>query len=229
MEALDIDTPNGPGRLLIDAPDAPRAAVLLGHGAGGGADAFDLVALAERLPGRGIAVGRYEQPWRVAGRKVAGPPRTLDRGWLPAAEAFGERFAGLPWFAGGRSAGARVACRCFGPGTAGVVALSFPLFPPGKDDRTRVAELAGVRGPVLIVQGDRDPFGSDAVVRATCAEVEQAGERTVVGVPGAHSFTSRSKAAREAAGALAESFADAVGSFVDAVVAPPRDRAAGLA
>lgn len=188
---VDVPAPGplGPGRLTLALPpDAPRAVVLLGHGAGGGIDALDLSALASGLPPQGFAVARYEQPWRVAGRRVAGRPVTLDAAWLPAVAAALARFPGVPLVVGGRSAGARVACRTFAAPAVGVLALSFPLHPPGRPDRSRLGELAAVPAPVLLVSGDRDPFGSPAEWTQALAS-EQAGERRLTIVPGsAHSF-----------------------------------------
>ena len=150
----------------------------MGHGAGGGLDGVDLVALAEHLPSHGITVARFDQPWHVAGRKIATRPPTLDAAWLAGAEhlvagdALG--LAGLPVFAAGHSAGARVACRTAAQvGAAGVVALSFPLHPPGKPERSRIAELLTPTVPVLVIQGDRDPFGSADEVRAAVAATAQ--------------------------------------------------------
>ena len=118
--------------------------LVLGHGAGGGIEARDLVALAKALPERGVTVVRVEQPWRVAGRKVAGPPATLDRAWLAVLEALA--VAG-PLVVGGRSAGARVACRTAAQvGAAGCLALAFPLHPPGRPEKSRLDELLGGRG-----------------------------------------------------------------------------------
>lgn len=181
---LGVETPDGPGELLLDVAPAPTAAVLLGHGAGGGADAWDLALLARELPALGISVARYRQPWLVAGRRVAGPPASLDRGWLPAVTALRATWAGVPLFAGGRSAGARSACRCADAGTAGLVLLSFPLHPPGKPQKTRVAELAAVDVPVLVVQGATDPFGGPADIARALADAGFAGER-IVPVPDA--------------------------------------------
>lgn len=153
---ITIDTPYGPGRLLVDTAVNPQATVLLSHGAGNGIDTRDLEALAAGLPGEGFTVARFEQPWRVAGRKVATAPATLDVGLKAAASALAARG---PLIVGGRSAGARSACRCARDlGASGVLALAFPLHPPGKPDRSRVDELAaGV--PVLVVQGANDPMG----------------------------------------------------------------------
>jgi hypothetical protein len=132
----------------------------LGHGAGGGIEARDLVALAAALPAAGITVVLVEQPWRLAGRKVAVPPAQLDVAWT----AVLAEFAPDPTFVvGGRSAGARVACRTARAlGAAGCVALAFPLHPPGRPDRSRVQELLAAGVPTLVIQGERDPFGTPA-------------------------------------------------------------------
>ncbi|MGW2429311.1 alpha/beta hydrolase family protein [Streptomyces sp. NPDC001640] len=136
----------------------PRLVLALSHGAGGGIEAPDLQVLARALPAHAVSVALVEQPWRVAGKKVAPAPRTLDVGWRgvwPVLEG-----AGLPVVAGGRSAGARVACRTAGElGAAAVLALSFPLHPPGRPEKSRAGELLGACVPTLVVQGGNDPFG----------------------------------------------------------------------
>lgn len=153
-----VDTPAGDARITWHHADAARCVLALGHGAGGGIEARDLRALAEVLPGEGCTVALVEQPWRVAGRKVAPAPKTLDIAWRalwPALLA-----PGLPVVAGGRSAGARVACRTGRElGARAVLALSFPLHPPGKPEKSRADELTGTGLPTLVVQGGRDPFG----------------------------------------------------------------------
>lgn len=152
-----IATPVGAARVLIAAAPRRRATLVLGHGAGGGIEAPDLVALAESLPGEGISVVRVEQPWRVSGRRVAAAPATLDRAWLAV---LAELALPGPVVVGGRSAGARVACRTAQEvGAAGVVALAFPLHPPGRPERSRLSELESAGVPTLVVQGERDPFG----------------------------------------------------------------------
>ena len=131
---------------------------MLGHGAGGGIETPDLRALARALPSEGVTVVRVEQPWRVAGRRVAAPPPTLDRAWLTVVAALDVRG---PLLVGGRSAGARVACRTGVPlGAVGCLALAFPLHPPGSVDKSRLGELTGSGVPTLVVQGGRDPFGT---------------------------------------------------------------------
>ena len=154
-------TAQGHARLHVtNAPGRPWAVVVLGHGAGGGVEAKDLVALATGLPSHGISVVRVEQPWRVAGRRIAPAPAVLDAAWLPAVEEAVRAVPGVPLVVGGRSAGARVACRCAeATGAVGVVALAFPLHPPGRPDRSRVGELA-ISAPLLVVQGERDSFGA---------------------------------------------------------------------
>lgn len=156
--------PPGPGRLFWDVPAEPRAVLVLGHGAGGGVDAPDLGALAACLPERGIAVVRFEQPWRTAGRKVAPAPKQLDAAWAPALAAVAKKLPGMPLFQGGRSAGARVACRGATPATAGIVALSFPLHPPGRPEKSRAAELTSALCPTLVLQGAKDTFGTPAEI-----------------------------------------------------------------
>ena len=155
----------------------------LGHGAGGGIEARDLAALAAALPHRGITVVRHEQPWRVAGRRVAPRPASLDIAWLETAPRVIELADGLPLVVGGRSAGARVACRtATAVGAAAIVCLAFPLHPPGSPDRSRLAELLLPDAPVLVLQGGRDTFGT-----ATALSAEVGGRKNirVVEVPGA--------------------------------------------
>lgn len=177
-----VDTPQGPGRLVVAATAAdPYAVLLVGHGAGGGIDARDLVVLADQLPRQGIQVVRYEQPWRTAGRKVAVAPPKLDEAWRPAVAAV-RSWSGLPLLFGGRSAGARVACRTATElDAAGVVCLSFPLHPPGKPERSRAPELLGAGVATLVLQGERDPFGRPAEVIAGVGEADV----RVVAVPDA--------------------------------------------
>ncbi|MCD0482852.1 hydrolase [Streptacidiphilus sp. ASG 303] len=161
MERRTVATPAGDARVsLARAEGRPRALLALGHGAGGGVEARDLQAVAAALPPLGVTVALVEQPWRVAGRRVAPAPAALDTGWLPVAEALAADADGVPLLVGGRSAGARVACRtALRSGAAGVVALAFPLHPPGRPERSRAGELTGAGVPVLVVQGLRDPFG----------------------------------------------------------------------
>ncbi|MEY9878115.1 putative alpha/beta-hydrolase family hydrolase [Streptacidiphilus sp. MAP12-33] len=156
-----VPTEAGDARLTWYRRDrAPHGVLLLGHGAGGGIEAADLQAIAAGVDA--VAVVLVEQPWRVAGKRLAPAPKTLDAGWLPVVahvrEAVGES---APLFVGGRSAGARVACRTgAATGAAGVVALAFPLHPPGKPERSRADELLGTGLPTLVVQAARDPFGA---------------------------------------------------------------------
>lgn len=152
-----IPTPHGDGLLLVDRARRPMATLLLSHGAGGGVDARDLAVLAKCLPRQGITVMRFEQPWRRAGKKIAGPPATLDAGLRAAADRTRVR---TPLIIGGRSAGARSATRCAKDlGARACLALSFPLHPPGRPEKSRVDELAAVGVPTLVIQGERDTFG----------------------------------------------------------------------
>lgn len=159
----EVDTPAGPARVSWYEAGRPRSVLALGHGAGGGIQAPDLVALAATLPADGVVVALVEQPWRVAGRKIAPAPATLDTGWTALWPALAA--PGLPVVAGGRSAGARVACRTAERlAAAAVLALAFPLHPPGRPASSRAAELTAAAGvlPLLTVQGGHDPFGRPA-------------------------------------------------------------------
>lgn len=152
-----IETAYGEGRLHVRRATKPIATLLLSHGAGRGIDAPDLLALADALPANGVSVMLFEQPWHVAGRRIATPPPTLDAGLTAAADALRGR---TPIVIGGRSAGARSGARCAKRlGARGVLALSFPLHPPGKPERSRVDELRSAGLPILVVQGERDPMG----------------------------------------------------------------------
>lgn len=167
---MDVPTAAGPGRLVVAPAQHPRALIWLGHGAGGGIGAADLTALAAELPALGVTVARYEQPWRVAGKKVASRPPALDAAWLEAAPVVADLAAGVPVIVGGRSAGARVACRTAAEtGAEAVVCLAFPLHPPGRPDVTRLDELLAPAVPVLVLQGDRDTFGGADLLRTEVA------------------------------------------------------------
>ncbi|MFF7972114.1 alpha/beta family hydrolase [Streptomyces sp. NPDC007905] len=153
-----VETDAGTARVTWHEANKARLVLAVGHGAGGGIEARDLRALAQELPGHGVSVALVEQPWRVAGKKVAPAPKTLDTGWRGIWPALAK--PGLPVISGGRSAGARVACRTAGElGAHAVLALSFPLHPPGSPERSRADELLGAGVPTLVVQGGNDPFG----------------------------------------------------------------------
>ena len=164
-EEVAVATPYGAGRLVLARADEgcseARATLLLSHGAGKGIDAIDLAALAAGLPTHGVSVALFEQPWVAAGRKVASAPATLDVGLQAAAASLAASRTAGPLVVGGRSAGARSAARCAaGLGAAGCLALSFPLHPPGRPERSRLDELlAGAGVPTLVLQGERDAMG----------------------------------------------------------------------
>ncbi len=167
-------------------------ALVLGHGAGGGLGAPDLGAATRAAQGTGFSVALVEQPYRVAGRRSPAPARALDAAWLDVLAQLREvSLPGLPLVVGGRSAGARVACRTAdATGAAAVLCLAFPLHPPGRANdpsKSRLLELDAVRVPVLVIQGERDPFGMPP----------EAPGRQVVRVPGDHSL--RNSAPVEAA------------------------------
>ncbi|HEY1277789.1 MAG TPA: alpha/beta family hydrolase [Thermoleophilaceae bacterium] len=184
MAALDIDTPHGPARAHLHRADDPGAALVLGHGAGGGVGSRDLVAATEVALSERISVALVEQPYRVAGRKSPAPAPQLDAAWIAVVEhLLGGGLAGLPLIAGGRSMGARVACRTAEEtGAIAVLCLAFPLRPPRRSGKepapSRIDELDALTVPTLVVQGESDPFG-----------MPPAGpDRTVARVPGNHSL-----------------------------------------
>ncbi|CAN5256084.1 hypothetical protein BH09ACT12_BH09ACT12_22070 [soil metagenome] len=154
---LRVDTAYGEGRLVSHRARLPMATLLLSHGAGNGIESRDLEALAEHLPRNNVTVVCFEQPWRVAGRKVATAPPTLDAALISGADRLRVR---TPLIVGGRSAGARSAARTAkGLGAVGCLALAFPLHPPGKPEKSRLPELKGARVATLVVQGERDTMG----------------------------------------------------------------------
>jgi predicted alpha/beta-hydrolase family hydrolase len=160
-DTLEITTPHGPARVHLRPVDVARAALVLGHGAGGGVNAPDLVAATRAAGAAGLSVALVEQPYRVAGRRSPAPAAQLDVAWTSVvAELRDGALAGLPIVTGGRSSGARVACRtAAATGAAGVLCLAFPVHPPGRPEKSRLSELDAVTVPVLVVQGARDPFG----------------------------------------------------------------------
>jgi hypothetical protein len=176
---LEIPTPSGIAVVELDRPRGDlRALAVLTHGAGGGVDTVDLLAIRVAALRAGTAVARVLQPYRVAGRRTPAAPDKQDADWLAAVQAITRRrgLRHVPMVVGGRSNGARVACRtALASGAAGVLALAFPLHPPGRPERSRLPELDAAGVPTLVIQGDRDPFG-----------MPPAGEdRRIVVVPGA--------------------------------------------
>jgi predicted alpha/beta-hydrolase family hydrolase len=163
VELLAVDTPQGQANAHLQFADQPRGALVLGHGAGGGVTARDLVATANVALSEGMSVALVEQPYRVAGRRSPAPAQALDTAWIAVVEQLrSEVFAGLPLIAGGRSSGARVACRTAeATGAVAVLCLAFPLQPPRRATPrpSRLDELDAVHVPTLVVQGVRDPFG----------------------------------------------------------------------
>jgi uncharacterized protein len=163
-DSLDIETPAGLARVHLHTAEQPRGAVVLGHGAGGGVEAPDLVAATEAAVSQRFSVGLVEQPYRVAGRRSPAPAKRLDEAWTAVVERLSEQeLDGLPLIVGGRSLGARVACRTLdATGAEAVLCLAFPLLPPrrgSKPPQSRLPELEAVGLPVLVVQGTSDRFG----------------------------------------------------------------------
>jgi uncharacterized protein len=189
---LTIPTPHGAAAVHLHPAAEPRGALVLGHGAGGGVEAPDLVAATEAGLGEGFSVALVEQPYRVAGKRSSPAAKQLDAAWIAVVEDLAAtEFEGLPLVTGGRSAGARAACRTAeASGAAAVLCLAFPLQPPARAGKepspSRLPELEAVKVPMLIVQGERDRFGMP----------EPGPEREVVQVNGDHSLRSDREAVR---------------------------------
>jgi predicted alpha/beta-hydrolase family hydrolase len=196
---VEIDTPLGAARAHL-TDGGTRGTLVLGHGAGGGVESVDLVEVTAEAAAGGWRVVRVEQPWRVAGRRIATAPPTLDRAWTAVLDRL--RTDGLltgPLVVGGRSAGARVACRtAISQGASGVLALAFPLHPPGRPEKSRGGELTAVPVPVCVVQGETDAFGRPEDVAAVLVGRANA---SVYAVPGDHAL--RKNVAVVAAAAMA--------------------------
>jgi uncharacterized protein len=224
VPVVEVATPQGPGRFHVSEAAEPVALLVLGHGAGGGVDAADLGALARRLPEQGVTVLRFEQPWRVAGRRVAVRPPLLDEAWLAGlAGVLAAVGPGLPLVTGGRSAGARVACRTATTlGAAGVVCLSFPLHLPGRPERSRLAELLTPAVPRLVLQGSRDTFGSaDELMEQLPVEVVGAHGIRVVTLPGADHGGRVVKGGSPTAAQLRDEVVAQTAAFVRTLVGTP--------
>ena len=179
----EVETPHGPARVHLRGVEKPVAGLALGHGAAGGVGTPDLVVATEVANQAGVGVALVEQPYVVAGRRSPAPAKQLDAAWNAVVNELSDgAFEGLPLIVGGRSAGARVACRTAADTDAvAVLCLAFPVHPPGKGDdptKSRLSELDAVEVPVLVVQGESDPFGMPA----------DGPGRTVVKVPGNHSL-----------------------------------------
>ena len=214
---MPVDTPQGPGRFFIDLAERPRSILVLGHGASGGVGSADLELLADNLPGLGISVVRFEQPWRTAGRKVGAPPPRLDEAWCASLEWLTEQeWAQQPLVVGGRSAGARVGCRTASEtNPAAIVCLAFPLHPPGRPQKTRLEELTTPTVPRLVLQGSKDSFGTAEEIRTA---IDQAPGITVVELPGADHSYRIGKSSVQTRTDLGMTLVTEVSRFIEAVV-----------
>ncbi len=194
MKKLEIDTPFGTANAHLRSAEKPTAALVLGHGAGGGVNARDLVAAADVAYSAGLSVVLVEQPYRVAGRRSPAPAHQLDTAWTAVIDRLvASELRGLPLVVGGRSSGARVACRTAeATGASGVICLAFPLQPPRRSGAapapSRLPELDAVTVPTLVVQGASDRFGIPPATE----------RRMVVQVAGDHSLRSDLGAVGEA-------------------------------
>lgn len=208
MRIVGIDTPHGRANAHLYSADSPDAALALGHGAGGGVNARDLETVRDVALSEGLSVALVEQPYRVAGRRSPAPAHQLDAAWTAVLDYLrADELAGLLLVAGGRSLGARVACRTAeATGAVAVLCLAFPLQPPRRAAsaaESRIHELDAVTVPTLVIQGTRDPFGMPP----------PSANRTVVQVAGSHSLRSDLSAV-----------AAAVGEWLPGVVASPSRR-----
>jgi len=164
---MDISTGAGSARVELDRPETATFLLLLTHGAGGGVDTRDLLTVRDAAMALGGVVARVLQPYRVRGARAPGAPGPQDAAWLEIVGRLRAEFPGLPLIQGGRSNGARVACRtAAAAGARAVIALAFPLHPPGRPDQSRVTELREAGTDVLVVNGERDPFGIPAAADA---------------------------------------------------------------
>ena len=194
MTTLEVETPHGLARVQLHPADEPLAGLVLGHGAGGGVETSDLVAATEAARFERVSVALVEQPYRVAGRRSSPAARTLDAAWTAVVDHLRDgEFGGLPLIVGGRSAGARVACRTAeATGASAVLCLAFPLQPPsrrsGTSSPSRLPELEAVGVPTVVVQGERDRFGFPP----------PGPRRDVVAVPGNHGLKADPDAIRAA-------------------------------
>jgi predicted alpha/beta-hydrolase family hydrolase len=184
MKVLEVETPHGTARAHLDPADDPSAALVLGHGAGVGVEAPDLVAAADAARSVGMSVALVEQPYRVAGRRSPAPAGQLDGAWTAVIDHLhANELRDLALIVGGRSLGARVACRTLeATGGVAVLCLAFPLQPPARKGKepspSRLPELEAVKVPMLVIQGERDRFGMPPPGHS----------REVVQVPGDHAL-----------------------------------------
>lgn len=190
---MQIDTPSGPARAYLRPGQDPKGAVVLGHGAAGGIEAPDLTAAAEAASSAGFAVALIEQPYRVAGKRSPASAKRLDEAWVAVLDHLrADQLTGLPLVVGGRSLGARVACRTVEEtGAEAVLCLAFPLLPPRRGDKppqSRLPELETLSLPVLVVQGESDRFGMPP----------EGANRKVARVPGDHGLKADLDAVSEA-------------------------------
>ena len=192
LRGVKISTGAGPARAELDAAENPPFLLVLTHGAGGGTDSADLLAARQAGLDLGAAVARVLQPYRVRGARAPGSAARQDEAWLQIIARLRRRFPGVPLVQGGRSNGARVACRTAREaGARAVLALAFPLHPPGRPERSRAGELAEAGTEVLVVNGAADPFGVP----------EAGGAVRVVVLPGAtHALKGQGGAIREVVG-----------------------------
>jgi predicted alpha/beta-hydrolase family hydrolase len=200
---MNVDTPHGPARVYLHPADEAVALLVLGHGANGQVRAPDLLTATETANARGVSVALVEQPYKVAGRRAPAPAAQLDVAFTAVVEHVRDE---APVIVGGRSMGARVACRTADAlGAIGVLCLAFPVHPPGRPEKSRLEELDAATAPVLVVQGTRDAFGMPP----------PAPGREIVQIEGGDHSLKRDL----------DAVAEAVGGWLTSVTRSPRARA----
>jgi predicted alpha/beta-hydrolase family hydrolase len=161
LHLVEIETSGGPAHVELTIPEAGASFLVTAtHGAGGTPDTADVVAVKDAAERLGAATALVTQPYRMRGARAPGSAPKQDQAWIELTGALLKLTGGVPLIQCGRSNGARVVCRTAqAVGATGAIALAFPLHPPGHPEKSRAGELAAAGVPVLVVNGDRDPFG----------------------------------------------------------------------
>lgn len=202
MDPFIIDASSGEIRATLFETAQPRWTLILAHGAGAGQGHPWMRARARDLADRGVRTVTFDFPYITAGRKVPDRAPVLTEAWRTVVAEVASRFPVEPLAIGGKSMGGRMATMLLAEADApaavrGCVALGYPLHPPGKPDQLRVAHLGAIRVPLLVIQGERDPFGGGDEIRQ--AFVAAGARPDVVDVPaGGHGFEVRGRDARPA-------------------------------
>ncbi|GAB3474848.1 alpha/beta hydrolase family protein [Polaromonas eurypsychrophila] len=173
-EALTIALPSGGNTSgLLQAPARAEACFVFAHGAGAGMDHAFMAAMAQGLAERGIATLRFNFPFMEQGSKRPDSPAVAHAAIRAAVAEASRRLPDVPLFAGGKSFGGRMTTQAQAveplPGVRGIVLVGFPLHAVGKPSTERVAHLAGIKVPLLFLQGTRDALADLALITQTTA------------------------------------------------------------